>query len=77
MSKQNEPAFPSWEVWECKIVVPYGAKLPYGFDAVPRIAAINAIEKHKIPIIACFSGWGGTLTKSQTSVLKEYAERAK
>ena len=54
-----------YQVWECKIVVSADESLPDGFDGPPRQAAINAVEKTGIEVIACFSGWGGALTEIQ------------
>ena len=58
------------QVWECKILVPDDVELPDGFDNPPRTAAIEAIRKTGIPVLACASGWGGSLTKEE----KEYYE---
>ena len=44
------------------------AKIPDGFDWPPRRAAISAIEAHDIKVLSCFSGWGGTLTETQTKI---------
>ena len=54
-----------YKVWECKIVVPNDTELPNGFDCVPRHGAIDAINKHNIDVLDCFSGWGGKLTKTE------------
>ena len=43
--------------WVCIIEVDV-KKLPDGFDSVPRRSAIKAIEKHKIKVENCWSGWG-------------------
>ena len=59
-----------YKVWECKIVVPFNAKLPAGFDAVPRSAAQNAVESKGIPTCAIFSGWGGKLDDSEIEAIK-------
>lgn len=59
-------------VWECKIVVADSAELPHGFDAPPRQAAMRAVESAGIPVLMCFSGWGGTLTEAEAEcVLRE------
>jgi len=42
--------------WVCIIEVDK-AKLPYGFDSVPRFSAIDAIEKRGIKVTNCWSGW--------------------
>ena len=47
------------KIWDCKIIVSGDSKLPNGFDAPPRRAAINAIENSGIDILSCSSGWGG------------------
>ena len=54
-----------FQVWTCKIIVPVNSELPNGFDAPPRTAAIEAVEKAGVKVIACASGWGGTLTKEE------------
>lgn len=54
-----------YKVWECKIVVPADTELPFGFDSPPRSAAKAAVEDEGIEIVACYSGWGGTLTKDE------------
>jgi len=61
MSEKNK----KFEVWTCKILVPEGTKMTPGFDLPPRTAAIEAVEKEGIHVIACASGWGGTLTKEE------------
>ena len=58
-----------FKVWNCKIVVSGDAELPPGFDYPPRRAAINAVEE-ETKIISCFSGWGGSLTKSESNIVK-------
>ena len=60
-----------YQVWECKIVVPINARLPMGFDSPPRTAAIEAVESAGVEVLACFSGWGGTLTETQAEVLTQ------
>lgn len=62
------------KVWECKIVVPADAELPPGFDYPPRIAAIKAIQNAGVPVLACASGWGGSLTREEQEFL-EFAEQ--
>ena len=64
-----------YKVWECKIVVPGDVKLPSGFDAPPRSAVMEAIERHGVEIITCFSGWGGALTKEEEAIVKSNMER--
>lgn len=59
-----------YRVWDCKIVVPADAELPKGFDLPPRCGAINAVLSHGIKVIACFSGWGGSLTESEENVIE-------
>lgn len=51
-----------YRVWECKIVVE-DQDLPNGFDGPPRVAAIDAIQRHAVSVLSCFSGWGGKLTR--------------
>ena len=60
-----------YKVWDCKIVVPYDAELPNGFDSPPRSAAIEAVLDAGIEVIACSSGWGGTLSKKQIELIEE------
>lgn len=45
--------------WICIIKVNAKSKnsLPVGFDAPPRCAAIEAVEK-ETPVMECWSGWG-------------------
>jgi len=62
---------PEYRIWECKIVVPGNIKMPCGFDSPPRRAAIEAIEEAGITVFACFSGWGGTLTKIEAGIVEE------
>jgi len=63
----------NWKCWSCKIVVDEKT-LPEAFDAVPRRAAIEAVEKSGIKVIACFSGWGGKLTDDEKEVIKREIE---
>jgi hypothetical protein len=58
-------------VWECKIVVDADTILPSGFDSPPRRAAIDAVNNAGIDIKACYSGWGGSLTKFEEEGLDE------
>ena len=58
-----------YQVWTCKIVVPEDAYLPEGFDLPPRRAAINAVDKENIPVIACFSGWDGQLIEVEEAMM--------
>lgn len=58
-----------YKVWECKIVIPGHIELPEGFDLPPRRAAIEAIRRAGIPVTACLSGWGGSLTESEVAAL--------
>ena len=64
-----------FKVWECKIVVASDAEIPDGFDWSLSYAAISAIEAHGIGVLSCFSGWGGTLTETQTEVVGENCRR--
>lgn len=57
-----------YKIWTCKIVVLIDAKLPEGFDAPPRRAAIEAVTQH-VPVLSCFSGWGGSLNESELKVV--------
>ena len=60
-----------YQVWTCKIIVPINAKLPWGFDAPPRQAAIEAIENADIEVISCFSGWGGEVDEAEKTIIEE------
>ncbi len=60
----------SFRVWSCKIVVPNDAKLPDGFDSIPRLAAISSVEQEGIEVLNCFSGWGGTLTETESEIVE-------
>ena len=60
-----------YKVWDCKIVIPIEAKVPDGFDAPPRTAAINAVVGAGINVCACFSGWAGTLTQTELKIVSE------
>jgi hypothetical protein len=71
MSKDGGAAF---QVWECKIVVPHDVILPQGFDLPPRYAAMSAVEKAGVPIVACFSGWNGKLSIHQIRAMKYKAK---
>ncbi len=67
-----------YQVWDCKIVVPANIKLPEDFDGFPRRAALIEIAKKGIPVIACFSGWGGDikkLTESEINFVQESVKR--
>jgi len=57
-----------YQVWECKIVIPFDSKLPDGFDQPPRRAAIEAVERKGIKVLECFSGWGGELTDIENDI---------
>ena len=60
-----------FKVWDCKIVVPEDAALPEGFDAPPRSAAMRAVAAVGVPVLACFSGWGGKLTPVEKGIVEE------
>lgn len=60
----------SYKVWECHLVISKNKKLPDGFNTPPRRAAIEAVEKAGIEVLACFSGWGGSLTKTEREVME-------
>lgn len=63
-----------YRVWECKIVVPYDTILPNGFDNPPRCAAVQAVEDVTgVPVLSCFSGWGGELTEDEAACMNEGA----
>ena len=48
--------------WMC--IIETGRKnLPEGFDSVPRMAAIEAVEGKKVSVENCWSGWGCTPRK--------------
>ena len=55
-----------FKIWDCKILVPIDAELPPGFDSPPRQAAIKAVEDAGIEVLACSSGWGGTLSEEES-----------
>lgn len=57
-----------YKVWTCKIVVPGDTILPDGFDAPPRRAAINAVERAGILVLDCYSGWNGRLTPAEKAI---------
>jgi len=59
-----------FKVWECRVVVRGDVEIPRGFDFPPRRAAIEAIEAGGIEVLSCFSGWGGTLTETQTEIVE-------
>ena len=61
-----------FQIWDCKILVAADAELPNGFDANPRNAAVTAVEEAGIHVIACSSGWGGTLTKEEQEFYNKY-----
>jgi hypothetical protein len=63
------PLAMKYKIWDCKIVVPMDAQLPEGFDSPPRRAAMDAVERAGIPVLACFSGWAGNLTPTQEVVV--------
>ena len=49
------------QYWVCIIGPIDRSKFPKevnGFDSVPRMAAIEAIEKYNISVPNCWSGWG-------------------
>jgi len=65
-----------YDVWECKIITPNNGKMrPSGFDSIPRLAAIRAIESYGIDVIACFSGWGGSLNNTEKILIDNEVRR--
>ncbi len=66
-----------YQVWQCKIVVPKGAKLPKGFDFPPRRAAINTVTDHGIDVLSCFSGWAAELTEGELAIVRQDEARRK
>jgi len=60
-----------YKVWDCKIVVPIDTEMPDGFDNPPRRAAVKAVEAIGIKVVACFSGWGGELTKTELKIVEK------
>ena len=60
-----------YRVWECKIVVPADSPLPFAFDLPPRDAAQKAVEASGVPVLACFSGWGGQLSATELQFMEE------
>ena len=70
-------AMKKYKIWTCAIVVPGDAELPSGFDAPPRQAALEAVERFVEPL-ACFSGWDGSITPAQRRIVeREEKKRAK
>ena len=63
-----------YKTWECKIVVPMDAQLPRGFDFPPRRAAMDAVARAGVQVLACFSGWNGELTATQQKCVDEYID---
>lgn len=59
------------KVWQCRIMVPDDVELPLGFDAPPRQAAIKAVEKAGVEVIACFSGWGNKETVLERAIIND------
>ena len=59
-----------YKVWDCKIVVPANAKLPAGFDKVPRHAAQEAVADAGIEVITVFSGWNGDLNDLERKLVE-------
>lgn len=59
-----------YQAWTCTLVVPGDAELPNGFDFPPRDAARNAVLQAGIPVVALFTGWGGTVTEGQLAVIE-------
>lgn len=57
------------KVWQCRIMVADDVELPNGFDLPPRRAAIEAIEKEGIEVIACFSSWGNKETALEKAII--------
>ncbi len=74
-TKEPETGRPKYRVWECKAVVRGDASLPNGFDFPPREAATDAIHNAGIPIVTCFSGWGGSLSEAERKLADEDFER--
>ena len=64
-----------YQVWACKIVVRGDVALPDGFDAPPRRAAMDAVERAGIDVVDCYSGWGGELTPAQEKLTDETVAR--
>lgn len=64
-----------YQVWECKIVIPFDSKVPNDFDRPPRRAAIEAVEKAGIEVLECFSGWGGKLSEIETDIADNGLEK--
>ena len=61
----------NYKVWECRIVVPENAEMPMGFDLPPRTAAQNAVYDAGIKVVACFSGWGKSVTDTEREVIEQ------
>lgn len=56
-----------FDIWHCKLVTKRFPKHDRPTDSFPRFSLINACsdEYGGENIITCFSGWGGSLTKSE------------
>jgi hypothetical protein len=66
--------FTKFKVWSCKIVIP-DVEIPDGFDFPPRFGAISVIEENNIKVLACFSGWGGTLTEGEREIVEYLGQK--
>lgn len=56
-------------VWFCKMVIPADEETPDAFDRPPRQAVRRVIDDYGLTDIACFSGWGGTLTEGELACI--------
>ena len=50
--------------------MPANAKLPAGFDKVPRHAAQEAVADAGIEVITVFSGWNGDLNDLERKLVE-------
>jgi hypothetical protein len=72
----NEPievggnADPDYKVWTCKLIVPKDTYLPPGFDAPPRRALYDVMERHGVDVVGIFSGWAGSLDEVERQVIQ-------
>lgn len=57
-------------VWTCKLVVELD-EMPLAFDGPPRRAVIDAVERHGAKVVACFSGWGGSVDAIEQAIIDD------
>ena len=66
-----------FDVWECKLVIDGDLPRIKGFDAIPRMAAIEAVEDAGRKVISCFTGWGGKLDVFEKELVEKDALKLK